>query len=66
MGKHLDRLGGNGTGRIFVIEPQPDGTFQIWEECDHYFAEEFTAEELRELANEIIELSHQGQRGAAE
>lgn len=60
MGKHLDRLGGDADGhpcRVFSIEKHPDGTFEIWEECDRYFSEKFTAEELRELAAEIVAVS---------
>lgn len=60
MGRHLDRLGefkDGHDGRVFSIEKNEDGTFEIWEGCDHYFSEKFTPEELRELAAEIVELS---------
>lgn len=57
MGKHLDRLGDGNEGRVFSIVKNEDGTFEIWEGCDNYFHEKFTAEELRELGDEIIALS---------
>lgn len=56
MGKQLDRLGGE-SGRIFSIEKLPDGTFDIREECDGYFSLRFTAEEVRELAAELVAVS---------
>lgn len=43
--------------RVFEIEKNPDGTFDIREMCDQYFYETFTAEELQKLGEEIIELS---------
>lgn len=58
MGKHLKRLSSGddlSSGRVFDIEKLPDGKFRIYEGCDGYFYEEFTADELRELAQEIIE-----------
>ena len=59
MGKHLDRLSEYiGGGRVFSIEKNEDSTFTIWENCDHYFSEDFTAEQLRELAQEIVDLSN--------
>lgn len=62
MGKHLDRLSRySGGGRVFEIIKNDDGTFSIWECCDNYFSEDFTADELRELAQEIIELAGQSQ-----
>jgi hypothetical protein len=57
MGKHLDRLG-DGNSRVLDIEKLPDGNFRLWEECDHYFYVDFTAEELRELAAELVALSN--------
>ena len=56
VGKHLKRLE---DGRIFAIEKDTNGTFMIEECCDNHFAEMFTPEELRELAQEIIELAGQ-------
>lgn len=43
--------------RVFDIEKNQDGTFDIREMCDQYFYETFTADELRTLGEEIIELS---------
>ena len=60
VGKHLDRLGeykDGHDGRVFAITKNEDGTFEITEGCDHYFSETFTTDELRELAEEIIEVS---------
>jgi len=59
MGKHLDRLASwaSDDGRVFEIEKLEDGTFRIEECCENYFSAKFTAEELRELAEEIIEVS---------
>ncbi len=57
MGKHLDALKDGIDGRVFSIKAMPDGTFRIREECDGYFAMYFTADELRELAQEIIEVA---------
>lgn len=55
MPKHLNRL----DDRVFSIEKLHDGTFKVREECDGYYSQTFTADELRELAKEIIELSRQ-------
>ena len=54
MGKHLKRLDVN---RVFNIEKDDDGIFTIWENCYNYFSEEFSGEQLRELAQEIIDLA---------
>lgn len=59
MGKHLDRLSNYHSGRVFEIVKNDDGTFSIWEQCDNYFSLDFTADELIELAEEIIELAKQ-------
>jgi len=62
MGRHLDRLSGADgaldSGRIFEITKNDDGTFAIYECCDHYFSEKFTADELRELGQEIIDIAN--------
>lgn len=58
VGEHLERLAkDHGGGRVFSIEKNENGTFTIWENCDNYFSEDFTADELRELAQEIIEIA---------
>lgn len=62
MGKQLDRLGEN--GRVFSVERLPDGRFRIGE-CDGYFYEDFTADELRELAAELVALSNGESRDEA-
>lgn len=56
MGEHLDRLAN--VMRVFDVEKLPNGKFRIWEECDHYFYDDFTAEELRELAAELVALTN--------
>lgn len=43
--------------RIFWIEPDVSGTFDIVECCDNHFAVEMTEDELRQLAAEIIALA---------
>jgi len=55
VNKHLDRLS---KYRVFDIDKKQDGTFEIVEGCDQNFSAYFTAEELRELAAEIIALSY--------
>ncbi|MFA6984587.1 MAG: hypothetical protein WC213_00075 [Arenimonas sp.] len=66
MSEHLERLSRyTGGGRVFSIELNDDGTFSIWENCDNYFSEDFTAEELRELAQEIIDVSYRKPKGGA-
>lgn len=58
MGKHLDRLADGLDGRVLSVEKLPDGNFRIWEECDHYFCLDFTPEELRELAAELVAVTN--------
>lgn len=53
MSEMLDRLDNE---RIFSIYKDGDG-FIITEECDGYFEVRLKADELRRLAEEIIELS---------
>lgn len=47
----LDRLN---DGRVFSVERTEDGTFMVGEECDRYFGEKLTAEELSALGREIV------------
>lgn len=46
-------------GRILSVTPCADGTFEVREQCDGYFYVILTAAELRQLGNELIELSNQ-------
>lgn len=42
--------------RILVIERTGDG-FVLTEACDLYFSDELTADEMRQLGRELIELA---------
>lgn len=57
VSNHLKRLADQSTGRVFEITKNDNGTFRIEECCDNYFSLDLTAEELRELAAEIVALS---------
>jgi hypothetical protein len=59
---HLFRLGSgsNSPGRVFSIFRDASGNFVIEEACDNYFCQVFTAEQLRELAAELVALSREG------
>lgn len=52
----LERMSGNDK-RIFEIKKIGDGEFRIREECDNYFADFLTADELEQLGQEIIDLA---------
>lgn len=41
-----------------TIEPLGNGLWQLWEECDSYFSEVFTSQELAALGNELIALAN--------
>jgi hypothetical protein len=55
MQSQLERLSGS-DGRIFYIERTVDG-FEITEACDYHFSVVLTADELRQLGNEIVALA---------
>jgi hypothetical protein len=46
------------SGRVMTIEPLGNGLWQLWEECDSYFSEVFTSQELAALGNELIALAN--------
>lgn len=52
----LERLDEN-HGRVFSVSKREDGTFEVREECDGYYIEVLTADELRQLGREIIALA---------
>lgn len=54
----LDRLSYNDK-RVFDIDLNADGAFDVREGCDQYFHETLTAEELEKLGHEIIELARE-------
>jgi hypothetical protein len=41
--------------RIFCVVKQEDGRFMVGENCDGYYYVLLTADELRQLGNELIE-----------
>lgn len=52
----LDRLGER-DARVVSVTKTPEGRFEVREECDGYFSETLTADELAALGRELIELS---------
>ena len=60
MGKLLDELSEyeGERGRIFSVEKMVDGKFRLREECDSYFVAILSADELRDLGNELIEIAN--------
>lgn len=54
--KILDRLGST-DGRVFDIE-KTDAGFEIREACDYYFVVTLTADELRQLGQELIDIAN--------
>lgn len=47
--------------RIFDVEKQPDGRFEIYECCDLYFSATVTKEQLIALGQELIDLANEEQ-----
>lgn len=47
--------------RIFDVEKQPDGRFEIYECCDLYFSVTVTKEQLIALGQELINLANEEQ-----
>lgn len=43
--------------RVFAIEKQEDGTFEVFDKCDEAFGVTLTSLELVELGGEIIKLA---------
>lgn len=43
--------------RVLTITRNDDGTFNVTEHCDDFFGVDLTADELRELAAELIALA---------
>lgn len=52
----LERLDEN-HGRVFSVSKLADNTFAVREECDAYYSEVLSADELRQLGRELIALA---------